>query len=142
MPKRLIDLPGMVELERAALMNSHYGDDDAREQFPELDECSLALFGLTADQADDAPRPAGWDRIEKQPIRDQVEAFEKEGWDVTDKRRPLRTLAHFNVQLWLAIRGVAGRLPAAATGAADEDHPKDWASSLQADAVRFKRDRK
>jgi hypothetical protein len=138
--KRLIDLPGMADLERAALMNPRYGDDDAREHFPDIDQCSTAIFGLTADEADQAERPAGWDGIETKPIRDQVAAFEREGWDVTDKRRPLRTLAHFNVQLWLALRGVAGKLPSAPVE--DEDHPKDWAASLKADATRFKRDRR
>ena len=70
--KRLIDLPGMAELERAALMNPRLGDDDARDQFPELDERSRALFGLTADEADDTPRPDGWDRIERKPLRECV----------------------------------------------------------------------
>jgi hypothetical protein len=138
--KRLIDLPGMAELERAALMNPRYADDDARTHFPEIDACSQAIFGLTADEADQVDRPAGWDRIEARPIRDQVVAFEQAGWDVTDKRRPLRMLAHFNVQLWLALRGVAGRLPSAPTE--DEEHPKDWAASLKADATRFRRDRR
>lgn len=130
----------MAALEQAALMNPRYADDDARGQFPELDETSRALFGLTADEADDVMRPAGWDRIERKPLRDQVLAFEKEGWDVTDKNRPLRTLAHFNVQLWLALRGVAGSLPHAPLD--DEDAPKGWASSLQSDAMKFKRDRR
>ena len=108
--QRLIDLPGMAELERAALMNPRYADDDARAHFPEIDECSRAIFGLTADEADAVDRPAGWDRIELKPMRDQVVAFEQAGWDVTDKRRPLRMLAHFNVQLWLALRGVLCRI--------------------------------
>lgn len=143
MLKRLIDLPGMAELERAALMNPRYGDDDARGTFAELDRLSVELFGLTADEADEVERPAGWDRPEKAPLRDQVAAFEAEGWDVTDRRRPLRTLLHFNVQLWLALRGVAGRLPAAPGGGEDEEAgSKDWAAGLAADAVRFRRDRR
>ena len=109
-----------------------------RAEFPELDELSLKHFGLTADQADDHPRPADWDRIEHQPIPKQVEAFEAAGWDVTDdKRRPLRTLGHWNQQLWLAIRGVAGALPFQP----DDDHRPDkaWGASLAADAKRFKK---
>ena len=138
--RRLIDLPGMAELERAALMNPRYADDDAREQFPEIDQCSKALFGLTADEAEAVERPAGWDGVERRPLRGQVIAFEGEGWDVTDKRRPLRMLAHFNVQLWLALRGVAGALPSAPVQ--DEEQPKAWGASLQAEATRFRRDRR
>jgi hypothetical protein len=141
--RRLIDLPGMADLEQAALMNSRYADADAREAFPELDARSRALFGLTAEEADEAPRPPGWDGVDRRPLRDQVLAFEQEGWDVTDKRRPLRTLAHFNVQLWLALRGVAGQLPGAPP---DPDHDGDgskgWGAAMQADAKRFRRDRR
>ena len=135
---KLIDLPGMAELERSALMNPRYADPDAREQFPEIDVVSTAIFGLTADEAEDVARPEGWDRIERKPLRDQVIAFEAAGWDVTDKRRPLRMLEHFNVQLWLALRGVAGRLPVIAVD--DDEAPADWAASLKADATRFRRD--
>jgi hypothetical protein len=136
--KRLIDLPGLRELEGKALMNSRYADADARDHFGEIDDCSRAIFGLTADEADDAPRPEGWDRIERKPVRDQIAAFEAEGWDVTDdKLRPLRMLEHFNVQLWLAVRGVAGSLPSHA-----EDEPDHGAASLAAEVKRFQRDRR
>ena len=136
--KRLIDLPGVRELEGKALMNSRYADDDAREHFPEIDDCSRAIFGLTADEADDAPRPEGWDRIERKPLRDQILAFEAEGWDVTDdKLRPLRMLEHFKIQLWLALRGVAGTLPVQIE--AEDDH---GAASLAAEVKRFQRDRR
>ncbi len=135
--RRLIDLPGVRGLEGKALMNSRYADADARDQFGDIDECSRAIFGLTADEADDVPRPEGWDRIERKPVRDQISAFEAEGWDVTDdKLRPLRMLEHFNIQLWLALRGVAGTLPFQT-----EDEPDHGAASLAADAKRFQRDR-
>ncbi|MDP3173298.1 MAG: hypothetical protein Q8M88_02550, partial [Phenylobacterium sp.] len=105
-------------------------------EFPEIDACSLAIFGLTADQAEDAARPADWDRVEHQPIPRQVEAFEAAGWDVTDdKRRPLRTFGHFNQQLWLAVRGVAGELPFQA----EVEQPDAWSTSLAADAARFRK---
>ena len=138
--RRLIDLPGLKTLEHKALMNTRYAEPDARSHYPDLDQCSLAVFGLTADAADAAPRPGDWDGIELQPIAKQVEAFEREGWDVTDdRRRPLRVLPHFNVQLWLALRGVAGALPFAPV---DDEAPSRWAQSLQADATKFKRDRR
>ncbi len=138
---RLIDLPGVAALEQKALMNPRYGEADARAHYPEIDLCSTAIFGLTADAADQTARPPGWDRIERRPIREQVEAFEREGWDVTDaRRRPLRMLEHFNVQLWLALRGVAGRLPFTAVD--DDEAPGAWGASLQAQATRFKRDRR
>jgi len=136
--RRLIDLPGIRDLEAKALMNSRYADADARDQFPDIDECSRAIFGLTADEADDTPRPEGWDRIERKPVRDQIAAFEAEGWDVTDdKLRPLRMLEHFNTQLWLAVRGVAGTLPVLI-----EDEPDHGMKSLTAEAKRFQRDRR
>lgn len=135
---RLIDLPGVRALEGKALMNPRYADADARDHFGEIDDCSRAIFGLTADEADDVARPDGWDRIERKPIREQVIAFEAEGWDVTDdKLRPLRLLEHFNTQLWLALRGVAGSLPHQA-----EQEPDHGAASLAADVKRFQRDRR
>src|SRR5437762_838525 len=102
--RRLIDLPGVADLEFRAVMKRDFAEPEARAAFPELDACSTALFGLTADQAEDVARPADWDRPERLPVPAQVAAFEAEGWDVTDdKRRPMRTLGHFNQQLWLAI---------------------------------------
>lgn len=138
--RRLVDLPGMAELERTALMKSDYADLDARTRYPEIDEISVALFGMTADEADDVQRPEGWDRIERKPIRDQVIAFEAAGWDVTDNRRPMRMLEHFNVQLWLAIRGVAGTLPAGPVVDEEEKTSSAWGASLAADMKKFKRD--
>ncbi len=136
--RRLIDLPGVAELEEKALMKPRYADIDARSEFPEIDACSQALFGLTADEADEVPRPEGWDRIERRPVREQVDAFEAEGWDVTDhKRRPLRMLGHFNVQLWLAARGVAGSLPFHV-----EKEPDALKSSLAKEAAAFLRNRR
>ena len=136
--KRLIDLSGVRDLEHKALMKPRMGDVDARPEFPEIDEVVRANFGLTADEADDTPRPAGWDRIERKPLRDQILAFEAEGWDVTDdKLRPLRMLEHFKVQLWLALRGVVGTLPIRA-----EDEDDHGAASLAAEVKRFQRDRR
>jgi hypothetical protein len=134
--RRLIDLPGITELEFKAVMKRELAEPEARAEFPELDECSRALFGITADEADAMPRPAGWDGIETQPISKQVFAFEDAGWDVTDdKRRPLKLLGHFNQQLWLALRGVAGELPFHA----EAEAPERWVSKLAAEASRFKK---
>lgn len=135
--RRLLDLPGIAELEDKALMQPRYADIDARAAFPEIDACSVTLFGLTADEAEDMTRPEGWDGIEHGSLREQADAFEAEGWDVTDdKRRPLRTLEHFNQQLWLAIRGVAGQLPFQPEVEADP-----MQSSLAKEAARFRRNR-
>ena len=136
--RRLIDLPGIAQLEDKALMKPRYADDDARSEFPEIDACSKELFGLTAEEADEIPRPEGWDRIERKPLRVQADAFEAEGWDVTDaRRRPLRMLHHFNVQLWLAVRGVAGSLPYHA-----ETEPDDLRTSLAKEAALFLKNRR
>jgi hypothetical protein len=136
--RRLIDLPGVADLEFKAVMKREFAEPQARAEHPELDACSRAIFGLTADEAEDTPRPGDWDGIDAAPIAKQVFAFEDAGWDVTDdKRRPLRTLGHWNQQLWLAIRGVAGTLPFQP----DDDHrpDRDWGASLAADAKRFKK---
>jgi hypothetical protein len=134
--RRLIDLPGVAELEHKALMKPHYASPEGRPEYPEIDACSLSLFGITADQAEEAPRPADWDRIERRPVAEQVAAFEAAGWDVTDdKRRPLRMFGQFNQQLWLALRGVAGALPFHS----DEPPPDPWGASLAKEAARFRR---
>ena len=134
--RRLIDLPGVADLEFKAVMKREFAEPKARTEFPELDDCSRALFGLTADEAEAVARPAGWDGIESQPTQKQVFAFEDAGWDVTDdKRRPMRILGHFNQQLWLALRGVAGELPFQP----DDDAPERWVSKLAAEAARFRK---
>ena len=134
--RRLIRLPGVAELEFRAVMKRDFAEPEARAEFPELDACSRALFGLTADEAEAVARPDGWDWVETRPLADQVFAFEDAGWDVTDdKRRPLRVLPHFGQQLWLALRGVAGELPFEADTAA----PDRWESRLAAEAARFRK---
>ena len=136
--RRLIDLPGIADLEFKALMKPRYAEPEGRAEFPEIDETSRALFGLTADEAEEVERPEGWDKIDWKGEREQVAAFEAEGWDVTDdKLRPLRMLEHFNVQLWLALRGVAGSL-----SIQTEDEDDHGAASLAAEVKRFQRDRR
>ena len=134
--RRLIDLPGVADLEYRALLKREFAEPEARAEHPEIDACSQAIFGLTADEAQAHPRPAGWDGPENRPLLDQVVAFEAAGWDVTDdRRRPLRVLAHFNHQLWLAVRGVAGTLPYQA----EDTRPDAWATKMAADAARFRK---
>jgi hypothetical protein len=134
--RRLVDLPGVAELEFKAVMKREFAEPQARAEFPEIDDCARALFGLTADEAEAVARPADWDGIETQPIPKQVFAFEDAGWDVTDdKRRPLRVLGHFNQQLWLALRGVAGELPFQP----EDNAPEQWVSNLAAEAARFRK---
>ena len=134
--RRLIDLPGVDALEYQALMTPSLAEPEARSEHPEIDACSVENFKLTADQAAATPRPKDWDNIEAQPIAKQVFAFEDAGWDVTDnKRRPLRVLGHFNQQLWLAIRGVAGEVP----WQQEDDKGGDWGANLAVDAARFRR---
>ena len=134
--RRLLDLPGVADLEFKAVMKRDFAAPEARAEFPEIDAVSRANFGLTADEAEEVARPDGWDGVERQPIPKQVFPFEDAGWDVTDdKRRPLRVLEHFNQQLWLAIRGVAGTLPFEP----QDDTPDPWGASLAAEAKRFKK---
>ena len=134
--RRLIDLPGVKDLEFRAVMKRDFAEPEARAEFPEIDACATALFGLTNDEAEATPRPTDWDHIEVKAVPVQVAAFEAAGWDVTDdKRRPLRVLGHFNQPLWLAIRGVAGTLPFQAESA----EPEEWVTKLAAEAKRFRK---
>jgi hypothetical protein len=135
--RRLLDLPGVADLEYKALLKPAYAAPESRGDYPEIDACSKAIFGLTGDEAEAASRPEDLDPIEALALRDQVDRFEAQGWDVTDdKRRPLRMLRQFGPQLWLAIHGVAGQLPHAPD---EDDRPMDWASKLAADAAKFRR---
>ena len=134
--RRLIDLPGVNALEYRAILKRDFAEPEARAEFPEIDACATALFGLTADEAEAAPRPHDWDDIECKAPAVQVAAFEAEGWDVTDdKRRPLRVLGHFSAPLWLAVRGVAGALPFQP----ESNEPEAWVSKLEAEAKRFRK---
>lgn len=139
--RRLIDLPGVDDLELKALMKPRYADPDARDEFPEIDALTSALFGLTGEAAEAVALPDDWPEalrdIHRLEGADLAEAFEALGWDVTDKRRkPLRLLPHYALPLALAVRGVAGELPFHA----EPDHPTtDWGSSLAADAARFRK---
>jgi len=135
--RRLIALPGVSDLELKALMKPRMAEEDQRGDFPEIDACVSALFGLTPDEADEIERPADWDRIDRRPIPEQVMAFEAAGWDVTDDRRkPLRTLIHFASPLWLAIRGVAGTLPFQPDAVPTAGN---WGATMAAEAARFRK---
>jgi hypothetical protein len=135
--RRLIDLPGVRDLEFRAVMKREFAEPEARAEHPEIDEVSRAIFGITADEAETVARPADWDGAESWAVGKQVFAFEDAGWDVTDdKRRPLRMLGHFNAQLWLALRGVAGSLPFLAEAPEKSD---GWGSNLAAEAARFRK---
>jgi hypothetical protein len=134
--RRLIDLPGVDALEYRAILKRDFAEPQARAEFPEIDACARALFGLTADEAEAVERPDGWDDIECKAPAVQAAAFEALGWDVTDdKRRPLRVLGHFSAPLWLALRGVAGTLPFVA----ESGQPEAWVSKLEAEAKRFRK---
>ena len=137
--RRLIDLPGVADLEFKAVMKPRMADADARPDFPEIDQVLQDNFGLTGDEAEATSRPAGFTEIDRLAPRDQADAFEAEGWDVTDnKRKPLRLLGHLGPVLWLAIHGVAGALPFA-----PEDDPEPtMRSNLAAEAAKFRRDRR
>ena len=139
--RRLLDLPGIDDLELKALMKPRLADPDELYDFPEfaeaIDATARAAFGLTPDEAAAVPLPADWDPIERLDPADRAEAFAAEGWDVLDARRkPLRMLAWWTLPLALAMRGVAGALPFHA----EPDRPvTDWGSNLKAEATRFRK---
>lgn len=135
--RMLRDMPGVDALEMKALMKPRFADPDMPEGRDEIDALSVALFGLSLDAADEVERPADWDRIERLSPSDMIDAFEAEGWDVTDKKRkPLRLLPHLALPLALAIREVAGELPFFAEPDVKET---DWGSNLAAEASRFRK---
>jgi hypothetical protein len=134
--RRLVDLPGVADLEYKALLKPAYAAPESRADYPEIDACVTAIFGLTLDEADATLLPTDLDPIQHLEPRDQVAAFEAAGWDVTDnKRRPLRMLRQLGQPLWLALHGVAGNLP----HLPEDDRPMDWASKLAADAAKFRK---
>lgn len=137
--RRLIDLPGLDALEMKALMKPSVADPDNRDDYPEIAEAAKACFGLTPDEAEAVALPADWDSIERLDGFDLIDAFEAEGWDVTDnKRKPLRMIRHWALPLALAMRGVAGELPFAPEPGPDEPGD-DWGSKMAAEAVRFRK---
>lgn len=138
--RRLIDLPGVSDLETKALMKPGYADPSRRDEFPEVDDVLTAVFGMTAEQAEDSARPDDWDGVERLSPQDQADIFEAEGWDVRDaKRKPLRMLAVMAEPLALAMRGVAGTLPEAAFVPEPAEEKSDWGSAMAAEAVRFRK---
>lgn len=134
--RRLIDLPGVNDLELKALMKPRYADEAYRSEFPDIDDCTRLAFGLSVDEAEAVAPPADWDGIERLEGQDRIEAFEAEGWDVTsDRRKPLRMLDQFALPLALAMRGVAGELPFQP----DDDTPEPWGAGMAAEAARFRK---
>jgi len=135
--RRLVELPGVADLEYKALMKPAYAAPENRADYPEIDACTKANLGLTAHEVEAATLPDDLDPIDHLEPRDQAAAFEAVGWDVTDdKRRPLRMLRQLGPALWLALHGVAGSLPHQPD---DDGKPSDWASRLAADADKFRR---
>jgi hypothetical protein len=140
MMRRLIDLPGIADLEGEALMKPRMADLGAEAEYPVIDEVCLKAFGLTVAAAEALDRPDGWDNIENKAIPVQISAFEAEGWDVTNNRRPLRMLSVIAPPLWLAVRGVAGELPFQAD-TTEEDAEAAAMEALANEAKAFRRDR-
>lgn len=135
--RRLIDLPGIADLEYKALLKPRMADLDAREAFPDIDEACRVAFGISAEEAEGLARPTGWDGIEEKPIPKQLAQFEAEGWDVTNKGKPLRMLDHLAAPLWLAVRGVAGSLPFKADTQEEDDQDAQLAKmAKEASAFR------
>lgn len=139
--RRLADLPGVDALELKALMKPRLADPDLVHEHPEVDAVAVEAFGLSLDEAAATELPDDWPDhlkdLHRRSPADLVEAFEAEGWDVTDKKRkPLRMLPILALPLALAARGVAGQLPFAA----EPDHPEtDWGASLKAEAGRIRK---
>jgi hypothetical protein len=134
--RRLIDLPGVNDLELKALMKPRYADEAHRSEFPDIDDCARLAFGLSVEEAEAVALPADWDGIDRLEGQDRIDAFEAEGWDVTsDRRKPLRMLDQFALSLALAMRGVAGELPFQP----DDDTPEPWGAGMAAEAARFRK---
>jgi hypothetical protein len=138
--RRLIDLPGIADLESKALMKPRMADLGAEAEFPEIDDACKAAFGISVTEADEIARPAGWDNIENKSTAVQAEQAEAEGMDVTDKRRTLRMLAVIASPMWLALRGVAGDLPFQAD-TSEEDADAAMLAGLAKDASAFRKNR-
>ena len=134
--RRLLDLPGVADLELKALMKPRHADPDARAEFPDIDATARTAFGLTVEEAEAVALPADWDGIEHLEGFDLIDAFAAEGWDITDDRRkPLRMLVHLALPLALSMRGLAGELPFQP----EDTTPEPWGAGMAAEAKRFRK---
>jgi hypothetical protein len=132
--KRLRDLPGVMALERRAQLDRSLAAESARSREDAFDEVSVALFGITADQAMEE-----WEWGEDDILNphtalsenDLAAMFHRLGWDVTDEYgRPLLVMKHFDRQLALVLAGEielkSGR------------EPEAWGDELAAEAKVWK----
>lgn len=137
MARRLIDLPGVRDLENAMVLHLRVRGP-AGELNDRFDEVSKRLFGTT--QAEALPQEPEVDEDDDQAVWDAYDALLTKimdpdwaalGWDVRDDLgRELLVLPHFSMQLAAAALGAAGQLPS-------EDQPVEPAkleASLAAEA--------
>ncbi len=103
-------------------MKRDFAEPEARAEFPSWTSArsSSSRSPPTRRRTSRAPR-AGTGRAPADPRPGGRASRRRAGTRPTDKRRPLRIFGHFNQQLWLAIRGVAGSLPFQAES--DEPEP-------------------
>jgi hypothetical protein len=138
--RRLIDLPGIADLEYKALLKPRMADLGSRPDYPEIDEACVAAFGISAEAAEAVARPEGWDGIEDKLVAKQVAQAETEGWDLTAKGKPLRMLEHLAGPFWLAARGVAGSLPFEAD-TSEEDAQEAQLKRMAKEAAAFRKNK-
>jgi hypothetical protein len=138
--RRLIDLPGIADLEYKALLKPRMAEIGEAAGFPEIDAACRAAFGLTLAEAEAAPRPDDWDGIEDKLAARQVAQAEAEGWDVTNKGKPLRMLEQIAGPFWLAARGVAGTV-AFQADTSEEDAQEAQLERLARDAAAFRKNK-
>ena len=68
--RRLIELPGVADLEYKALLKPAFAAPENRAEYPEIDACTKTSFGLTGDEVEAAPLPDDLDPIEHLEPRD------------------------------------------------------------------------
>lgn len=156
----LRDLPGVRALEeRYRKISAHPHPDWAPEadgRPAHLDKVLSCLFGLTADEAEEALWEYGragnlldgtlGDLLDMSDATDEFEVglWRSIGWDVTDEAGEiLHCLDDLVFSIVCATKAIAGRLPDATPSDEElEARAVSWADSLANEAARFKRRRR
>jgi len=139
---RFIDLPGVRDLENAAVLQNRIRGAD-HEYTAKVDAVLFALFGLRSDEVgpeepldDEDDNPEAWGRYDEAwKVFDQADLS---GWDFTDDHgRELLIANQVRGVVQTAASGVRGRMPDVSAAKAQA-----WGDGLADQAERFRRERR
>lgn len=137
---RFIDLPGMRDLENAAVLHTRLRGDDRAFVEQRVEPAMRKLFAIEGEIEPDAPDDdAGenaWRRYDREYER--FANADLSDWDFTDDHgRELLIRDHVRDACMLVVSGVKGRMPDMEAARADA-----WGAGLEAEAQKFQRERR